>query len=674
MATVHKNGISIFARILLVLLSVNMVTSGLLISIAYVFSRESIKRRTKETISQHIATIRDNFEKEYGANLRRTLRALTSTSALDDYLFTSEAEKLIISKKIERLFLQTIEDFESYHGISFIDSAGDVPINVVGKSRRKESVNFQNADLTAQPAAYPPSLSAAVRLFRRLESIPLLLSSGYMEWFMPPREIQIEGPFVDETGAVASLAGMSTLDLDTGTLGGVILIRQNLDAFFAYLREVTFFDENHIWVFDAHGRILQRPDKARATLNPRADLPQTFQGTIQVLDLDKGLVAFQDFSIVPGKTFIRIAVSLPASLLLKDLDPVVRFFSVILLGSLAVVSLIAFYVSGYLSRPIVELAEAATRLAKGDRRTQVAIRTTGEVQTLVESFNCMSADLRETIDARDASVASLVQEVSERKRAERELKQQAKALVEARVAAEAANQAKSVFLANMSHELRTPLHGILGFARRGLKKATTASSETLHGYFAQIDQSGGVLLTLLNDLLDLAKLEAGKMLFTFASADLTVLLSAVMDECQSLTAERHLTIQYSGPDDLPEIPVDAGKIMQVIRNLMSNAVKFSPPGGTIGLSLRVEAAAVLVAIHDQGPGIPAAELDMIFHKFVQSSATMTGAGGTGLGLAICREIITAHAGRIWAENHPDGGAVFCFELPLMKGDEYAASA
>jgi signal transduction histidine kinase len=668
MVTSPKNGLSIFVRILIVLLAVNIATSALLIGIVYVFSRESIKRRTKETISQQIATIRDNFEKQYGVNLRRTLRALTAASALDDYLFASEAEQLIISKKIERLFLQTIEDCESCHGISFVDAAGNVQINVVGKTRLKEAVNFMHVDLRDENLTYSPSLRAALRLFHTLESTPLLLSSGYMEWFMPPREVHIEGPFIDETGTITSLAGMSRIDLDTGTFGGVILIRQNLDAFFSYLREVTFFDENPVWVFNAHGHVLQKPDNDRGTFNPSADLPSTFQGTMRLLDLDRGLVAFQDFSIVPGKTFIRLAVSLPPAVLLKDIRPAMQFFSAVMVISFVIIFLVAFYVSDYLSRPIVELAAAAIRLAKGDLRTQVAVRATGEVQTLVESFNLMTTELREAIASRDASVASLVIEVGERKRAEKELKQQAKALVEARLAAEAANQAKSVFLANMSHELRTPLHGILGFARRGLKKAITASPDTLHGYFGQIDQSGGVLLTLLNDLLDLAKLEAGKMSFIFETTDLTVMLSTAIDEFRSLTDERHLTIQSHVPDDIPAITVDPGKMMQVIRNLLSNAVKFSPPGGIVDLSLRLGAQSVLLLVHDQGPGIPAAELDTIFDKFVQSSTTMTGAGGTGLGLAICREIIVAHAGRIWAENDPGGGTVFCVALPLQRSN------
>ncbi len=592
------------------------------------------------------------------------MKSLTSSSVLDDYLFSSYAERLILSKRIERLFLQTIKDFDNYHSIRFVDSTGAVPISVVGKSRRTESVIFTGQDPGAPAFDTQPSLRRAIRLFHRLESIPLMLSSGYMEWFMPPREMQIEGPFDDETGRTAALVGMAKLDLDTGAFGGVIMVRLNLDPFFDYLREVKFFEVNPVWVFDAEGRVLQKPEDGQITFNPVAELPPEFQGVLRLLDTEKGLVALQDFSIIPGKTFIRLAVSIPSSLLLKDLRPAIRFFSLILVTSLLVVFLVTLYVSRYLSRPIVELATAAARLASGDLSTQVKLRTTGEVQTLVESFNHTTEDLRKTIASRDSYVASLVTEVAERKRAENELKKQAQELMQARVAAEEANRAKSAFLANMSHELRTPLHGILGFARRGLKRAFTVSPDKLYGYFGQVTQSGTVLLTLLDDLLDLAKLEAGKMTFAFEAGDVHLLLNTVVDGFNSLLAEKQLTVQYRVPSCPDEVLLDPGKIMQVMRNLLSNAIKFSPQGSTVTVSLEAQDRAVLVAVADQGPGIPETELELVFDKFIQSSTTNTGAGGTGLGLAISREIIAAHTGRIWAENGPEGGTIFSFTLPL----------
>jgi signal transduction histidine kinase len=231
--------------------------------------------------------------------------------------------------------------------------------------------------------------------------------------------------------------------------------------------------------------------------------------------------------------------------------------------------------------------------------------------------------------------------------------------------AKAANRAKSEFLANMSHELRTPLHSILSFAGFGVKKYATTPPEKRRYYSEMIQQSGKTLLALLNDLLDLAKLEAGKMTFDFQPANLGVLLAAVADEFGSLLSERRLTVHWQAPDFTAAARLDAGKLKQVVRNLLSNAVKFSPKGGTITLDMQHAAPGVVVSVRDQGPGIPENELETVFDKFVQSSRTKTGAGGTGLGLSICHEIITTHQGRIWAANNSDGGAIFSFEIPLL---------
>ena len=242
-------------------------------------------------------------------------------------------------------------------------------------------------------------------------------------------------------------------------------------------------------------------------------------------------------------------------------------------------------------------------------------------------------------------------------------------LVEAKERAEAANVAKSEFLANMSHELRTPLHGILSFAGFGIKRRGNLTTEKVADYFTKIEQSGRVLLALLNDVLDLAKLEAGKMTFSFQPADLNVLLATVIDEFSSLTSERHVTIEYAVPEFDTVVILDPVRVMQVLRNLLSNAVKFSREYSTITIRAERSGDTLKVHVSDQGMGVPEAELDAIFDKFVQSSKTRSGAGGTGLGLAICREIITAHQGTISAQNRAEGGAQFTFELPLRHEPE-----
>lgn len=227
-----------------------------------------------------------------------------------------------------------------------------------------------------------------------------------------------------------------------------------------------------------------------------------------------------------------------------------------------------------------------------------------------------------------------------------------------------ANRAKSEFLANMSHELRTPLHSIISFASFGIKKYGSAKPEKLLDYFNRIRQSGRTLLNLLNDLLDLAKLESRKAVFTFEPADIGSLVQSIRNEMEALLSERRLEMRCAESDFHEPVPLDSEKIKQVLRNLLNNAIKFSPQAGVIDVQVCNVGGSVRVSVLDQGPGVPPDELEAVFDKFVQSSKTKTGAGGTGLGLAICREIIAAHKGRIWAENRPAGGALFSFEIPL----------
>ena len=245
-----------------------------------------------------------------------------------------------------------------------------------------------------------------------------------------------------------------------------------------------------------------------------------------------------------------------------------------------------------------------------------------------------------------------------------ELRRTMAKLAQAQAEAEAASQAKSAFLANISHELRTPLHGILNFADFGLKRVATARPEKLQTYFEHIKASGSLLLSLVNDLLDLAKLEAGKMHFEWRSADLNLLVATVAEEFQARLAERELTLSCQVPEGPSRVVLDTTRMQQVVRNLLSNAMKFSLPHSTITLRTEQQPESVVLSVRDQGAGIPERELESVFDKFVQSSQTQTGAGGTGLGLAICREIVTAHQGKIWAENSSAGGAVFSVALPL----------
>ncbi len=242
--------------------------------------------------------------------------------------------------------------------------------------------------------------------------------------------------------------------------------------------------------------------------------------------------------------------------------------------------------------------------------------------------------------------------------------------------AEKANQAKSEFLANMSHELRTPMHAVLSFSHFGLKKTKKGEHDKLEQYFSNINSSGKKLLTLLNDLLDLSKLEAGKMNFEFDIGQIQEVINSCLNEQQTRLEEKGLSIIKNNFDCDFQVSMDSTRIGQVITNLLSNAIKFTPERKNIHITISKEnrqlwksreaVSTLKVEVRDEGIGIPENELKSVFDKFIQSSKTDNKSGGTGLGLAICKEIIEGHQGIIWAENNPTDGATFSFIIPVNR--------
>jgi signal transduction histidine kinase len=248
-------------------------------------------------------------------------------------------------------------------------------------------------------------------------------------------------------------------------------------------------------------------------------------------------------------------------------------------------------------------------------------------------------------------------------------------LLQAKLAADDANRSKTEFLANMSHELRTPMHAILSFASMGSEKVGKAAEEKLARYFSRIEESGKRLLLMLNDLLDLSKLEAGKMTFLMEQSDLLQTVDQVVGEFDALAKKNGITVDVESDNVVTTAWFDADRILQVVTNLISNAVKFSSPESVVKILFNDDSLvldngdqvkALRMTVRDEGIGIPENELESVFDKFVQSSETNTGAGGTGLGLAICKQIVEHHKGKIFAENNQEAGTSFHLILPRIN--------
>lgn len=269
-------------------------------------------------------------------------------------------------------------------------------------------------------------------------------------------------------------------------------------------------------------------------------------------------------------------------------------------------------------------------------------------------------------------------DITERKRTELALLG-AKETLEARVAdrtmalslakdrAEAANRAKSEFLANMSHELRTPLHSILGFSKLIHDGLDDPEDEgLLERYIVRVIKNGTHLLGLINDLLDSAKVDAGSFTVRPEPINLSELVQSAVD---AFPQEEAAGIQFIlRMPSMCWVSADPTRTGQVVRNLLANAIRFSPPGGAIDIGLVVDPASATASltIGDRGPGIPDDELESIFDRFVQSTKTKTGAGGAGLGLTIARAIMVQQGGSLTAQNRSGGGASFVARFVVQE--------
>ncbi len=317
-------------------------------------------------------------------------------------------------------------------------------------------------------------------------------------------------------------------------------------------------------------------------------------------------------------------------------------------------AIVAFYMitQRVILRPIRQLRGLVNNVAEGNLDIRSSIRTGDEYERLADAFNHMldglqsgQEKLREANKQLDVKIA----ELSERN-----------------IELFKANKVKSEFLANISHEFRTPLNAILGFAEILREKPALLKKEKGRKYTENIIAGGQRLLHMINDLLDMAKTEAGKMKLRIEKATVQQLCEALIASFSLITKEKKIKVKLAIDKNIPILATDVSKVQQILYNFLSNAVKFTPQRGKIEIRATMRDEKLLrLAVSDTGCGIAEADKEKIFEKFRQADGSITREStGSGLGLAICRELAAMLVGTIGLESKVNKGSTFWLDIPI----------
>jgi len=318
-------------------------------------------------------------------------------------------------------------------------------------------------------------------------------------------------------------------------------------------------------------------------------------------------------------------------------------------------AVVAFYMitQRVILRPIRQLRALANNVADGNLDIRSSIKTRDEYEKLANAFNHM-------LDRLQAIQKKLQQ-------ANRQLDDKIAELSERNIELYKANKIKSEFLANISHEFRTPLNAILGFADIIREKPQVLEKEKAKRYAENIIAGGKRLLSMINDLLDLAKIEAGKMELHIEELEVPELCKSLVTSFSPLTKTKRIKIKLVLDDNIPSLLADAGKVQQILYNFLSNAVKFTPQRGRIEIRVgMLNDKTLRVSVSDTGCGIAEADREKIFDKFRQTDGSITRqSAGSGLGLTISKDLAAMLAGSIGMESRLGHGATFWLDIPAV---------
>ena len=436
---------------------------------------------------------------------------------------------------------------------------------------------------------------------------------------------------------------------------GVSVAEVNLKLIWDVVSQIKVGERGHAYVVDAQGRLIAHPDISLVLRNTdMSRLPQaraardgSSEQVQEAQDIEGRNVLTASAPVAPLGWLVF--VELPAGEAYAPLYAALQRLGLILLAALGFAVLAGMLLAGRMVGPIRALRAGAARIGSGDLSQRIAIKTGDELEALANQFNDMAGRLQE-------SYAGLEQKVEERTR---EVEEKSRQL-------EMASQHKSQFLASMSHELRTPLNAIIGLTEMMVTNAARFGTEKAAEPLRRVHRAGTHLLGLINQVLDLSKIEAGKLELSPETVNLAPLIDEVVGTARQLAEQNKNRLVVESSENLGPLTVDPMRLRQILFNLLSNACKFTKQGE---VTLRVRKVVdernwIEFAVTDTGIGMTPEQQAKLFEEFTQAdSSTARQYGGTGLGLAITRKLARMMGGDVTVTSEPGKGSVFTVRLP-----------
>ncbi len=463
----------------------------------------------------------------------------------------------------------------------------------------------------------------------------------------------------DTTGLITNdealhLAAAVSVKNAEGNIIGMVLTGRMIDE--------AFVDDLNFARTDFHTAIIYEGELAAQSSGAGEEFSETDEDEAFIIQAQRGQVSIsdvlaEDANDTPdavGYAPLRIGSQIQAVLAVRielgtmlALQARLATQNLIVVGALALImfSSVFILIRQNLTLPLLHLKTTSELLAGGDLNQRTSVTSQDEIGQLAMSFNSMADQIQ-------VQLAILEDQLMETE--------------EARADAVRSDQVKSAFLASMSHELRTPLNAVINFTRFVIDGDTGPVNDEQTELLTQVVASARHLLNLINDVLDMSKIEAGALnLFVEDNISLNTLLKSAAATGQSLLVGKPVRLRTEVEDNLPLITGDRQRMLQILLNIISNACKFTEEGEVI-IRAHQQDEEVIISVSDTGPGISQEDQLMVFEAFKQTNTGLRQGGGTGLGMPIARSLAEAHGGRLWLESEFGKGANFYVAFPVKS--------